>query len=127
MERIITPDGLPFPGKGSEATVEAYKKFSGQPWMDSEAASAYSNVQILSQAIEQAKSSKPQDIATALHKLHLVDFKPLAGMFPGWDDVSFLANGQRKGGSFVLTEWLDGVPKNVYPPDLAVAEADLGK
>lgn len=126
MERIITPDGLPFPGKGSEATTAAYQKFSGEPWMDSEAASAYSNVEILAQAIEQAKSSKPADIATALHKLHLVDFKPLAGMFPGWNDVSFQANGQRKGGSFVLTEWLNGVPKNVYPPDLAVAEADLG-
>lgn len=126
MERIITPDSLPFPGKGSEAVTAAYQKFSGEPWMDSEAASAYSDVQILAQAIEQAKSSKPEDIANAMHKLHLVDFKPLTGMFPGWDDVSFQPNGQRKGGGFVLTEWLDGVPKNVYPSDLAVAEADLG-
>jgi branched-chain amino acid transport system substrate-binding protein len=121
MENLVILASLPFPGKGAQTTNEEYAKFSGQPWMDSEAAQAYAGIWVLAEGIEKAASTNPQKIASTLHSIDIKNVPALDGLFPGSDNIKFGANGEREGGSPTFIQWIDGKPQAVYPSAYAVA------
>ena len=110
-----------FPGKGSDKASEAYKKMTGQPFMDAEALTGYTDTWVLLKAIEAAKSADPAEVQKALKSLNLVN-DPVMSLLPGGTDVRYGPNGRRIGAEVMIIQWQSGTPKVIYPESLANAK-----
>lgn len=110
-----------FPGRGSEKANEAYTKMTGQPFMDAEALTGYTNMWIVCKAIEAARSADPGEVQKALKSLHLVN-DPVLSLLPGGTDVRFGPNGRRIGAGVMIIQWQGGTPKVIHPEALANAK-----
>lgn len=110
-----------FPGKGSDAVNAAYSKMTGQPFMDAEALTGYTNLWVVAKALEKAGSAKPEDVHKALKSLHLVN-DPQMSLLPGGSDFRFGPNGRRMGAEVMIIQWQQGVPKVIFPDALANAK-----
>jgi branched-chain amino acid transport system substrate-binding protein len=107
-------------GKGQEELIKAFRDKTGEPWMTQDSISTYGDVQLLKDAMEQAKSADAKKVAQALHAMDKSD--GAARFFPG-TRLKFDANGRRADAGLVVLQWQGGEPKPVYPPTLATATA----
>lgn len=122
MQGIFVPSSVAFPGKGSDDVVKAYVKATGQPYMDSEAFEGYSDLWVIKQALETAKSGDPQAVKAALDSMKATAVPALA-LLPGGSTVSFQPNGRRTGVAVELLQWQDGLPRVLSPADVANGNA----
>lgn len=118
-----TMDGLMFIAADWESknTVDVATRFrqkTGEPWMSQDALMNYGHVWILKEAVEQAGSADRHKVNDTLHALDLTTGPAL--LFPG-KRIKFQENGRLLGASIVIVQWQGGVPKVVYPTDIAVA------
>ena len=105
-------------GKEHDALIKTFRAKTGEPWMTQDSISTYGDIQLLKDAIEQAKSADPKKVAAALHTMDSAD--GAARFFPG-KRLKFDANGRRSDAALVVLQWQAGEPKPVFPPALAVA------
>ncbi|SHH20286.1 ABC transporter substrate-binding protein [Pollutimonas bauzanensis] len=108
-----------WPGKGSEALVEAFKKRTGEPWMTQDSLSTYGDIWIFKEALEKAGVADRKKVAEAMRSMD-TDTGPSA-YYPG-ERLRFDEKGRRVGAEVVLVQWQDGLPVPVYPPNLALGE-----
>ncbi len=104
--------------KGQEAIIDRFKKRTGEPWITQDSMTAYGDMWILKEALEQAGVADSRKVAEAMRKLDLKD-GPAALAFPG--GVRFEANGRRAGAHLVIVQWQKGQAVTVYPSELALA------
>ncbi|SDX99726.1 branched-chain amino acid transport system substrate-binding protein [Modestobacter sp. DSM 44400] len=104
---------MPFDGM-----VDVNKRYMDrfdQPFMPQEAGESYVAVWDLAQSMEDAGSSEPKDIATALQMLSMTTGP---GSFMPGQKVSFSESGLNPDTFPMLIQWQDGVPKGVWPMDV---------
>jgi branched-chain amino acid transport system substrate-binding protein len=119
-----TMEGLMFVATNWEqtGTMEVAKRFrekTGEPWMSQDAVMNYGHVWILKEAIEQAGSAERHKVNDVLHAMDMTAGPAL--LFPG-KRIKFEANGRLAGAPIVMVQWQEGVPKSVYPQDIALAK-----
>ena len=105
-------------GKGHEELIKAFRDKTGEPWMTQDSISTYGDIQLLRDAMEQAKSADPKKVAEALRAMDKSD--GAAKFFPG-SKLKFEANGRRADAALVVLQWQGGEPKPVFPASLATA------
>jgi branched-chain amino acid transport system substrate-binding protein len=118
MQGIFVPSSVAFPGKGSDSVVKAYTAATGQPYMGSEAFEGYSDVWVIKEALESARSADPQAVKAALDSMKATGVPALA-LLPSGSTVSFQPNGRRAGTAVELLQWQNGLPKVLSPADVA--------
>ena len=105
-------------GKGQEEVIKAFRDKTGEPWMTQDSISTYGDIQLLRDAMEQAKSADPKKVTEALRAMDKTD--GAAKFFPG-TRLKFEANGRRADAALVVLQWQGGEPKPVFPASLATA------
>ncbi len=114
-------DDLPLDGVAQASA--AYKKRFNAPFMPMEAGESWVAVHLIAEAMKQAQSCDPDKIASQLHQIHATS-GPASAM-PG-GEVSFEQDGTNPHAVPVLTQWVDGVPKTVWPKEYATVDLTLG-
>ncbi|MGA0595196.1 ABC transporter substrate-binding protein [Enterovirga sp. CN4-39] len=109
-----------FGGKGQEALAAELKTTYREPWTVQGPVSGYGTVMIIKEALEISGRADPEAVTQALRTMDLRDGP--AKYFPG-GRVKFDDKGRRVDAGLVIVQWQDGVPKAVFPPELATAEA----
>jgi branched-chain amino acid transport system substrate-binding protein len=117
-------DGLLFsvadwPFKGNEAIADRFRKRTGEPWMTQDGLSAYGDMWLLKEAIEEAGAADRVKIGEVLHNADL-SRGPAKSCYPG--PIKFDANGRRQNVPMIFAQWQSGMPVTVFPPDLALAK-----
>ncbi len=107
-------------GKGHEELIKAFRAKTNEPWMTQDSISTYGDIQLVRDAVEQAKSADPKKVAEALRAMDKSD--GAAKFFPG-TKLKFEANGRRADAGLVVLQWQGGEPKPVFPASLATATA----
>jgi branched-chain amino acid transport system substrate-binding protein len=105
--------------KGQEALISAFKKRTGEPWLNQDSASHYGHVWILKEALERAGKADREMVNEEIHKMNLTS-GPAAMAFAG--HVKFEPNGRRAGAEVLVVQWQNGVPVTVYPLEAAQAK-----
>ncbi len=110
-------------GKGQESLISAFRSKTSEPWMTQDSISTYGDIQLLTDAMEQAKSADPKKVATALRAMNSTE--GAARFFPGTagQGLKFDAAGRRTDASLVVLQWQNGEPKPVFPAALSTATA----
>lgn len=109
------------PGDDAAAFAKAFTEknpefdFPGQ-----EAGEDCAAIYIIAAALEQAKSSDPQDVREALSTINIAE-GPAAILASG--SVSFDDTGMLENTSPVIVQWQDGKPYTVFPENLASRDA----
>ena len=88
--------------------------------MTQDSISTYGDIQIFKDAMEQAKSADPKQVAAAMRAMDSSD--GAARFFPG-GKLKFDASGRRTDASLVVLQWQGGEPRPVFPASLANATA----
>ncbi len=104
--------------KGHEDMIERMKTRFGEPWMNQNAISTYGDMWIFKQALEDAGVADREAVAEALRNM---DAGP-SPYFPG-GSLSFDDTGKRVGAGLTIIQWQDGVPRTVFPNDIALSPA----
>jgi branched-chain amino acid transport system substrate-binding protein len=104
---------------GIKTVAEAYDKKYGTAFMPQEAGESYVAVYIIAAAIEKAKSADPKKIRDAIASLNLTSGTASA-MPPG--KIEFNDNGLNKDAESIVIQWQNGVPRTVWPKNVATAE-----
>jgi branched-chain amino acid transport system substrate-binding protein len=104
---------FPYPGAAdfNKKYMDKYK----EPFAPQEAGEDYAMVYALKEALEKAGSTEHDAVRDALAKLSIPSI-----MTGG--KVSFDETGMNKDVSAVLIEWIDGMPRSVYPKEIATAK-----
>ncbi len=92
------------------------------PFPAQEAGEDYAIIYLIKEALEAAKSDNPQAVRDAISKLD-VSSGPASVMSGG--RVAFDANGMNKYVLPVIIQWQDGLPRTVYPKEIASAKAQF--
>ena len=107
-------------GKGHEQIVAEFKRRKGEPWIPQDPMSSYGDMWIFKEAMEMAKSADRKAVAAAIRRMDITDGP--AKYFPG-GRIKFDDNGRRVGSKLTITQWQNGQPVVVFPPEMAVAPA----
>jgi branched-chain amino acid transport system substrate-binding protein len=83
----------------------------------------YGHVYILKEALEKTASTDKRKVNEALHAMDLTTGAAL--WFPG-KRIKFEESGRIVGAPIVIVQWQEGVPKVVYPLDIATAKLNWG-
>jgi branched-chain amino acid transport system substrate-binding protein len=102
--------------KGHEELIERMRDRYGEPWMTQNAISTYGDMWILKQALEDAGEASRTAVAQALRDM---DAGP-SPYFPG-GVLAFDDTGKREGAGLTIIQWQDGVPRTVFPEDIALS------
>lgn len=113
------------PGPESARLVEAFAGTTGEPWMTQDAISGYSELWLIKEALEGARSSAPEDVAAALREIDL-DSGPAAENVSG-GRIRFDEAGHRLDAVPMLAQWQAGKPVTVWPAGQALAAFDAGE
>lgn len=100
-----------------------FKEFTEKfkvPFPAQEAGEDYSIIYTIKEALEAARSANPQAVRAAISKLDITS-GPASIMAGG--RVAFDANGMNKHVVPVVIQWQNGLPRTVYPKDIATATA----
>ena len=110
-------------GRGQDALIGDFRAKTGEPWMTQDSISTYGDIELLKDAMEQAKSADPKKVAQALRSMDSSD--GAARFFPGLpgSKLKFDAMGRRSNASLVVLQWQNGEPRPVFPANLATATA----
>jgi branched-chain amino acid transport system substrate-binding protein len=103
--------------------AERFKKKTGEPWMSQDALMNYGHVYILKEALESTASTDKQKINQALHAMDLTTGPAM--WFPG-KRIKFEESGRIIGAPIVIVQWQGGVPRVVFPLDIATAKLNWG-
>jgi branched-chain amino acid transport system substrate-binding protein len=112
---------LPFDGV-ADASAQ-YQEEYGTTYMPDLAGESWVNVYLIAQAMEEAESCDPVDIAAALRDIQ--GEGPGAAM-PG-GSVTFAEDGTNPNAVPILLQWQDGVPVTIWPENVAQSELDPGE
>ena len=105
--------------KGQEEFIERFKKRSGEPWLTQDSLTAYGDMWIFKEALEQAGAADKLKVAEALRGINLTT-GPAAACFPG--PIKFDDKGRRVDVPMIFAQWQKGVPVTVFPEDRALAK-----
>lgn len=100
-----------------------FKEFTAKyksPFPAQEAGEDYAIVYLIKEALEAARSDNPQAVRDALSKLD-INSGPVSVMSGG--RVAFDEKGMNKHVLPVIIQWQDGLPRTVYPKEIASAKA----
>lgn len=106
-------------GKGQEKLAEELKALHKEPWVQQGPVSGYGTIMIIKEALEKAGKADREAVAKAIREMDLTSGP--ADYFPG-RRVKFDEAGRRVDAGLVIVQWQDGIPKTVYPPELATAK-----
>jgi branched-chain amino acid transport system substrate-binding protein len=109
-----------WPIKGQESFIERFKKKTGEPFLTQDGLCGYGDVMILKAALEKAGAADRLKVADAIRGMNLTS-GPAAQCFPG--PIKFDAKGRRENVPMIFAQWQKGVPKTVFPTELALAKA----
>jgi branched-chain amino acid transport system substrate-binding protein len=107
-------------GKGNEQMVAEFKRRKGEPWIPQDPMSTYGDMWIFKEAMEMAKSADRKAVAAAIRRMDITDGP--AKYYPG-GRIKFDDNGRRVGSKLTITQWQNGQPVVVFPPEMALAPA----
>lgn len=107
-------------GKGHEKLIEEFSKRKGEPWIPQDPMSTYGDMWIFKEAMEMARSADRKAVASAIRRMDLTDGP--ARFFPG-GRIKFDDSGRRVGAQLTISQWQNGRPVVVFPPEMAVAPA----
>ncbi|TGD64487.1 branched-chain amino acid ABC transporter substrate-binding protein [Tabrizicola sp. WMC-M-20] len=102
--------------KGHEELIERMRTTYNEPWMTQNAISTYGDMWIFKQALEDAGEASREGVAKALREM---DAGP-SPYFPG-GRLAFDDTGKREGAGLTIIQWQDGVPRTVFPDDIALS------
>lgn len=105
--------------KGQEEIIERFKKETGEPWMTQDSISAYGDVWLFKQALEDAGKADRKAVAEALRKMDTTDGP--AKFYPG-GHIKFDEAGHNVNAKLIIVQWQGGEPKPIYPPESALAD-----
>ena len=108
--------------KGHEDLMAELKTKYNEPWMTQNAISTYADMWVIKEALEKAGKADREAVAQALRTM---DGGP-SKFYPG-GLIKFDDKGRRVDAGLTIIQWQTGVPVTVFPPDLAVAKADLAE
>jgi branched-chain amino acid transport system substrate-binding protein len=102
--------------KGHEPLMEELKTKYNEPWMTQNAISTYADMWVIAAALEKAGKADREGVAQALRTLDLGPSK----YYPG-GLIKFDEKGRRVNAGLTIVQWQDGIPKTVFPLDLALS------
>jgi branched-chain amino acid transport system substrate-binding protein len=105
--------------EGAAEADRAWREEYDQPFMPNEAGTSYVAVYLFKEALERAGSSEPQALRDALAQIEVTS-GPAAAYPPG--GIRFDDAGMNERAEPIMIQWQDGVPKTVWPEDLAAVE-----
>jgi branched-chain amino acid transport system substrate-binding protein len=107
-------------GKGHDKLIEDFNKRKGEPWIPQDPMSTYGDMWIFKEAMEMSRSADRKAVAAAMRRMDLTDGP--AKLFPG-GRIKFDDSGRRVGAQLTISQWQNGRPVVVFPPEMAVAPA----
>lgn len=98
------------------------KEYSNEPWVGQELGFAWTMVPAIAEILERAGSRDRKAIRDAATKLDIHDV--LATRHTPKQGMAFGADGRlaKKYQGCIIVQWQDGLPRPVFPPDLALAK-----
>jgi branched-chain amino acid transport system substrate-binding protein len=108
-----------WPMKGQDELIARFKKRTGEPWLTQDSLSAYGDLWLFKEALEQAGAADKLKVAEALHTMNLTE-GIAASSYPG--PIKFDDKGRRVDVPMIFAQWQKGVPVTVFPTELAVAK-----
>lgn len=105
-------------GKGHEATVERFKKETGEPWITQDSITTYADIELIAYALEQAGQADRNAVAKVFRSMDTTEGP--AKYYAG-NRLKFNEKGLNIGAKLVIIQWQGGQPKPIYPPDVAIA------
>jgi branched-chain amino acid transport system substrate-binding protein len=109
--------------KNTADIADQFKKKTGEPWMSQDALMNYGHVYILKEALEKTASTDKRKVNEALHAM---DLTTGAALWFAGKRIKFEESGRIVGAPIVIVQWQEGVPKVVYPLDIATAKLNWG-
>ncbi|MFD1037387.1 ABC transporter substrate-binding protein [Virgibacillus byunsanensis] len=104
-----------FPYDGAEEFNQKYMDEFDEPFAPQEAGEDYAMVYALKEALETAGTSNPEEVRDAVANLDIPSI-----MTGG--NISFDETGMNADVIPALVEWIDGVPRTVYPKEISSTE-----
>lgn len=104
--------------KGHEELIQRMKERFDEPWMSQNAISTYGDMWVFKEALELAGVADREAVAETLRTM---DAGP-SPYFPG-GTLAFDETGKREGAGMTIIQWQDGVPRTVFPTDIALSPA----
>lgn len=108
-----------WPSKDDADLEKRFKAKFNEAWMTQDAIYSYGDMWLLKEAVEQAGAADAKKVADVLRK---IDLKDGAAKYYSGGRVRFDEAGRRIDGGIVIVQWQDGVPKAVYPSEIAAAK-----
>lgn len=100
------------------AVTQRYLKTYGT-FMPEQAGETYAGMWILADALEAAASTDPEKVRDALAKINITSG---GAMLMGPGGIAFGPNGESLHSTPVIVQWQGGIPRTVYPENLATAK-----
>ena len=101
---------------------QSRKEYSDEPWVGQELNYGWTQIPIMAEILEQAGSRERQKIWEAARKLDIQNVmatRATAKQGMAFDEKGRIA---KKYQNLLLVQWQSGIPRAVYPPDLALAK-----
>ncbi|WP_244478719.1 MULTISPECIES: ABC transporter substrate-binding protein [unclassified Mesorhizobium] len=105
--------------KGQEEIIQRFKTETGEPWMTQDSISAYGDMWLFKQALEDAGKADKKAVGEALRKMDTTEGP--AKYYPG-GHIKFDEAGHNVNAKLIIVQWQGGEPKPIYPPESALAE-----
>ena len=105
--------------KGQEEIIERFKQETGEPWMTQDSISAYGDIWLFKQALEDAGKADRKAVAEALRNMDTTEGP--AKFYPG-GHIKFDDAGHNVNAKLIIVQWQGGEPKPIYPEASALAE-----
>lgn len=101
---------------------QSRKDYSDEPWVGQDLGYAWTMVPVMAEILERAASRDRETLLNVAHKLDLHNVTPTRAFVK--QGIAFDEKGriEKKYQGLVLVQWQSGVPRVVYPADLAVAK-----
>ena len=111
------------PIKGTEWLEEMYLEHFGVKIMPKDAGYHYAAVHIIARALEDCGTRSGKDVRDTIAKMDIRSPDPIAKIMYNhvkWDENGDLMDAQEW--STVIVQWQNGIPKTIYPIEIATAE-----
>lgn len=105
--------------KGQEEIIARFKTETGEPWMTQDSISAYGDMWLFKQALEDAGKADKKAVAEAMRKMDTTEGP--AKFYPG-GHIKFDEAGHNVNAKLIIVQWQGGEPKPIYPPESALAD-----
>ena len=109
-----------WPGKGQEDLNRRFVERTKEPWMNQDPFVAYMEIMVLKEALERAGAADRRKVGDAIRAFDLHD-EGLAKFFPS-RHLKFDSKGRLVDAQLVIIQWQGGVPKPIYPANVATAQ-----